>query len=35
MQILNTIELRRSVRAYASKPVEGEKMEAIVRAGNL
>ncbi len=35
MQVLNAIELRKSVRAYAPKAVEAEKIEAIIKAGNL
>lgn len=35
MQVLNAIELRKSVRTYAPKTVETEKMEAIIKAGNL
>lgn len=35
MQVLNAIELRKSVRTYAPEPVEAEKMEAIIKAGNL
>ena len=35
MQVLNAIELRKSVRTYAPKTVETEKMEVITKAGNL
>ena len=35
MKLLNAIEMRRSVRTYASKSIEDEKMEAIIQAGNL
>lgn len=35
MSELNAIKRRRSVRAYASKAVENEKIEIIVKAGNL
>lgn len=35
MNLLKAIELRRSVRTYTSKPVEAEKLESIVKAGNL
>ncbi len=35
MQVLNAIELRKSVRTYAPKTVETEKMEVIIKAGNL
>ena len=35
MQILNAIYLRKSVRTYAPKTVETEKMEVIIKAGNL
>lgn len=35
MQVLNAIGLRKSVRTYAPKAVETEKMEVIIKAGNL
>lgn len=35
MQVLNAIELRKSVRTYTPKTVETEKMRAIIKAGNL
>lgn len=35
MQVLNAIELRKSVRTYAPKPVEAEKLEVIIKAGSL
>lgn len=35
MQVSNAIEWRKSVRAYAPKAVEAEKMEVILKAGNL
>lgn len=35
MQVLKAIELRKSVRTYAAKTVEKEKIEAIIKAGNL
>ena len=35
MNLLNAIEIRKSVRAYAPRKVEEEKIEAVVRAGNL
>lgn len=35
MNLLKAIELRKSVRVYATKSVEEEKVEAIVKAGNL
>lgn len=35
MNVLNAIQMRNSVRAYEPKSVEEEKMEAIIKAGNL
>ena len=35
MNVFHAIELRRSVRAYTAAAVEKEKLEAIVKAGNL
>ena len=35
MKVLNAIALRKSVRIYAPKTVETEKMEVIIKAGNL
>lgn len=35
MQVLNSIELRKSIRSYTIKAIEKEKMEAIIKAGNL
>lgn len=35
MQVLNAIELRKSVRTYAPKTMETKKMEVIIKAGNL
>ena len=35
MQVLNAIKSRKSVRTYAPKTVETEKMEVIIKAGNL
>ena len=34
MEIQQAIELRRSIRAYGDRPVEREKLEAVLRAGN-
>lgn len=34
MNVLQAIETRRSIRAYEARPVEREKVEAILRAGN-
>lgn len=33
MKVLNAIEMRKSIRAYETKAVEKEKIDAIVRAG--
>ena len=35
MELLKLIELRRSVRAYQSKPVENEKLALVLEAGRL
>lgn len=35
MNVLNSIEMRKSIRAYSPQNVEKEKMEAIIKAGNL
>lgn len=35
MNLLKAIELRKSVRVYDTKSVEEEKIEAIIKAGNL
>ena len=35
MNILDAIEMRRSIRAYAPGAVEKEKLEAVVKAGSL
>ena len=34
MEIQQAIEIRRSIRAYGDRPVEREKLEAVLRAGN-
>lgn len=35
MDVLNAIETRKSIREYSPKPVEKEKLETVIRAGNL
>ena len=35
MNVLNAIEMRKSIRDYASERVKEEEMEAIIRAGSL
>lgn len=35
MNVLNSIEMRKSVRRYEAKPIEEEKMQAVIQAGNL
>ena len=34
MEIQQAIKIRRSIRAYGDRPVEREKLEAVLRAGN-
>ena len=34
MNVQQAIETRRSIRAYEARPVEREKLEAVLRTGN-
>ena len=35
MEVMEAIHLRRSVRAYQDKPIEEEKLQAVIEAGRL